>query len=89
MTATEAASGLWRHRDFNLLWSGQALSSLGTSMATLAYPLVVLEFTGSAITAGMVGTAAAVVQLAVNLPAGVLVDRLSRRALMVVCDAVP
>lgn len=79
-------SSLWRNRDFGLLWGGQALSSLGSSMASLAYPLVVLELTGSAVTAGAVGTVALVVQLLVNLPSGVLVDRVNRRRLMIGCD---
>lgn len=81
-------ASLWRNRDFNLLWGGQALSGLGSSMATLAYPLVVLALTGSAVTAGVVGTVALVVQLVLTLPAGVLVDRVNRRRLLITCDLV-
>lgn len=81
-----ASASLWANHDFTLLWGGQALSGLGSSMAMLAYPLVVLSLTGSAVTAGLVGTIALVVQLAVNLPSGVVVDRVNRRGLMIACD---
>lgn len=30
--------GLWRNRDFNLLWTGQSLSDLGGAMVDLALP---------------------------------------------------
>ncbi|MFI5937639.1 MFS transporter [Actinoplanes sp. NPDC051494] len=83
-----AAAGLWRNRDFNLLWTSQSLSDLGTAVAGIAIPLTVLVLTGSAVQAGLVGTAAAVVRLACRLPAGVMADRLDRRRIMLTCDAV-
>ena len=79
---------LWRNREFTLLWSSQSLSDLGTAIAQLAVPLLVLERTGSAVKAGMVGTTALVVKLAVRLPAGVLADRIDRRRALLACDAV-
>jgi hypothetical protein len=33
---------LRRNRDFMLLWSGQALSGLGSQVSLVAYPLLVL-----------------------------------------------
>ena len=38
---------LWRNRAFNLLWGSQALSALGTSMSSLAMPLLTLGITGT------------------------------------------
>jgi predicted MFS family arabinose efflux permease len=83
-----APDSLWRNRDFNLLWGGQALSSLGSAMADLAFPLLVLALTGSPVAAGWVGTIALAVQVVVSLPSGVLVDRVNRRRLMMACDVV-
>ncbi|MEV7503107.1 MFS transporter [Streptomyces sp. NPDC093018] len=79
--------GLWRNRDFNLLWTGQSLSDLGGAMVDLALPLLVLQQTGSPTRAGVVGTAGLVTTLVCRLPAGVLADRFDRRRLMIVCDA--
>ncbi|MYW48103.1 MFS transporter [Streptomyces sp. SID486] len=78
--------GLWRNRDFNLLWTGQCLSDLGGAMVDLALPLLVLQQTGSPTRAGLVGTAGLVTTLACRLPAGVLADRYDRRRLMIACD---
>ncbi|WP_328862858.1 MFS transporter [Streptomyces sp. NBC_00306] len=77
---------LWRNREFNLLWAGQCLSDLGSAMANLALPLLVLHLTGSPAQAGLVGTTGLLVTLVCRLPAGVLADRLDRRRLMIVCD---
>jgi len=79
---------LWRNREFNLLWSSQSLSDLGSAIAQLAIPLLVLDQTGSPVKAGVVGTTALVVKLAMRLPAGVLADRIDRRRALLACDVV-
>jgi MFS family permease len=76
------------NRNFRLLWIGQVLSDLGTQIGTLAYPLLVLALTHSALIAGGVGTGASVAAFAVRLPAGALADRLDRRHSMILCDGV-
>ena len=45
---------LRRNRDFLLLQSGLLLSSAGSQMTAIAYPLLVLALTGSAAKAGVV-----------------------------------
>jgi len=79
---------LWRNREFNLLWSSQSLSDLGSAIAQLAVPLLVLDRTGSAVKAGVVGTTALVVKLVMRLPAGVLADRIDRRRALLACDVI-
>jgi MFS family permease len=86
--ATEPLPSLWRNRAFTLLWGSQALSDLGSSMSGLALPLLTLGLTESPVKAGVVGTAAAVTRMAVQLPAGVVTDRIDRRRLMLGSDAV-
>ena len=78
---------LRRNRVFQLLWVGQAVSSIGTRASAVAYPLLVLALTGSPADAGIVGFAATIPYLLIQLPAGVLVDRIDRRRAMIACDA--
>ena len=85
---TQAPANLWRNRDFNLLWISQSLSDLGNALSTLAVPLLILFLTGSPVQAGLVGTIGLVITAACRLPAGVLVDRIDRRRVMLACDAV-
>jgi MFS family permease len=79
---------LWRNRDFVLLESGQLLSSLGTSLTTIAYPLLTLAVTHSAAKAGIVGFVRLVPFGLVSIPAGVAADRWSRKRLMIGADVV-
>ena len=85
---TDAPRNLWRNREFNLLWLSQSLSDLGTAMAGLAVPLLVLTLGYTPVQAGLVSTAALVAMLLCRLPAGVLVDRIDRRRVMLISDAV-
>jgi len=79
---------LRHNKDFQLLWSGQAVSVLGSQISKIAYPLLVLAMTGSPAKAGIAGFAAMLGYLLLPLPAGALADRLDRRAVMISCDAV-
>src|ERR1051326_894042 len=45
---------LWSNRDFLLLWSGQAISTLGTYVSNFALPLLVLALTHSPAQAGII-----------------------------------
>lgn len=38
---------LWRNRDFLVLWGGQTVSDLGSSISGIALPLLILALTGS------------------------------------------
>ncbi|MFF2745604.1 MFS transporter [Kitasatospora sp. NPDC058048] len=77
---------LARNRDFRLLWAGGLLASLGSQLASIALPLLVLRETGSAARAGAVGTVSVGALLLTMLPGGVLADRIERRRLMRICD---
>lgn len=88
LNATAPAVPLRRNPSFQMLWIGQVLSDLGSEFGALAYPLLVLALTGSAVIAGTVGTITALSAFVVRLPAGSLADRLDRRRTMIVCDVV-
>jgi MFS-type transporter involved in bile tolerance (Atg22 family) len=84
--AGEEALPLWRNRDYVLLWLGQVISSAGTTASGIAFPLLVLATTGSAIQAGAVGAVERVPYIVLCLPAGALVDRWDRKRVMIGCD---
>lgn len=79
---------LHRNKDFRRLWIGQACSELGSGASSLAYPLLILALTGSAVQAGLVASLRLAASVLLGLPAGALVDRWNRRRVMLSCEAV-
>jgi MFS family permease len=79
---------LRRNRDFVLLEAGRLLSSLGSQLTTIAYPLLVLALTHSPAKAGIVSFARLVPHALFALLAGVAADRWSRKKLMIAADVV-
>ena len=77
---------LSRNRDFQLLWSGQLVSTFGSWLSALALPLLVLDTSGAPFDAGLVRFAGTLPALLFYLPAGVTADRLDRRRLMIVTE---
>lgn len=78
---------LWRNRNYLLLWSGQAISSVGGEASQLAFPLLILSATHSPALAGFAGALRALAYLLLGLPAGALTDRWNRKRVMMLCDA--
>ncbi len=77
---------LWRNTDFLLLWSGQTVSALGSSVSRLALPLLVLALTRSPGQAGLIAALQSLPYLIFSLPAGALIDRWDRKRVMIRCD---
>ncbi len=69
-------------RDFRLLWLGQAVSFLGTTMTTAALPLQVYDRTHSSVMVGLLGAAQLVPMLACSIAAGALADSVDKRKLL-------
>jgi MFS family permease len=68
--------------------AGRLLSSAGSSLTTIAYPLLTLSVTHSAAKAGLVGFIRLVPFGAFSLLAGLAADRWSRKRLMIASDAI-
>lgn len=81
------ASPLRRNRDFLLLQTGLLLSSAGSQMTAIAYPLLVLALTGSPAKAGVVAFVRFLAMAVLALPAGIAADRWNRRRLMIAAHA--
>ncbi|WP_433476076.1 MFS transporter [Spirillospora sp. CA-142024] len=85
--ASRRPGGLLRHRDFRLLWIGQATSKLGSSVTSVALPLVaVATLDASTFQVALLSAAAWLPWLLIGLPAGAWVDRLPRRPVMLAGD---
>jgi MFS family permease len=79
--------GLWRHGDFLKLWSGETISQFGTQISQLALPLVaVLVLDASTFEVAALGTVEFLPFILFTLPAGVWVDRLRRRPILIAGD---
>ena len=69
-----------------LFQTGQLLSAVGTSVASIAYPLLTLTLTHSPAKTGLVSFAQFLPIVLFNLAAGVLADRHDRKRLMIAAD---
>ena len=80
-------NSLWRHRDFRLLWAGDTISQFGTAISQVAIPLLAATvLAATPFEMGLLTAAESAAFLFIGLPAGVWVDRLRRRPLMVRAD---
>lgn len=85
----ERPRSLWRHRNFMLLFSAQTLSETGTRISGVAVPLLALTVLhASAFEVSLLTALAWLPYVLFALPAGVYVDRVRKRRLMVVCDLI-
>lgn len=79
--------GLWRHGDFMKLWGAETVSQLGTHVSQLALPFVaILVLDASAFKVALLGVVELAPFILISLPAGVWVDRLRRKPILVVSD---
>jgi predicted MFS family arabinose efflux permease len=74
---------LRRNRRFQALWGGAAAAQLGVNVADMAYPLLVLATTGSALAASAFGAVQTLCMMVCGLPAGALLDRHDRRRILI------
>lgn len=75
-------------RTFTVIWLGQIVSTMGSYMTEFALTLWAWELTGQATPLALVGFSAQLPKLVVNLFAGIIVDRISRKFLMILGDTV-
>jgi len=76
--------GLWRHRDFLSLWGAETISQFGTQVSLLALPLVaIIVLDESAFKVAALTSVEFMPFLLFTLPAGVWVDRLRRKPILV------
>jgi MFS family permease len=81
------SGGLWRHADFLRLWSAQTISQFGTQVSIVAIPLVaIVALEATPFQVAALGAVEMLPFLLIALPAGVWVDRLPRKPILVLGD---
>ena len=80
---------LWRHRGFLHLWGAQAISAFGTRIGREAIALSAVLLLGAGpLDLAWLNVAASLPYLVFGLAAGVLIDRMRRRPLLIATDLV-
>jgi len=74
--------------DFWTFWTGQTISTLGSSFTRFALPLLIFQLTGSALTLSLTVVATVLPYLLFGLVIGAWVDRVNRKRVMVGTDLV-
>src|SRR5258707_13109190 len=77
---------LWRNRTYLFLLGGQTISSLGSDISQLAFPLLILARTHSPALAGGIGAVQSVPYLFFRMALGAFVDRWNHKREMQLCD---
>jgi len=86
---TQRPTSLWRHRDFLKLWSAETVSRFGSEVSNLALPFVaIVVLKVSAFEVALLGALEFLPFLLFTLPAGVWIDRLARKPILVASDLV-
>src|SRR5215467_9315974 len=80
--------GLWRKPDFLKLWAGQTVSKAGSLVTEFALPLTAIVLLhASVVQVALLSAAGIAPGIALGLVAGVWVDRVRRRPLLIAADA--
>jgi MFS family permease len=74
--------------DFWKFWTGQTVSTLGSSFTSFAFPLLTFQLTGSALNLSLTVVATVLPYLLFGLVIGAWVDRVNRKRVMVGTDLV-
>ena len=86
---TAPSRSLFRHRDFVRLWTAETISQFGTQVTLLALPLIAATTLNvTPFEFGLLGTIEFLPFILLSLPAGVWVDRLRRRPILIAGDLV-
>lgn len=74
---------LWRDRNFLLIWSSKVISGFGFQFYLVALPLLIYQLSQSALAMSTMRAIEFVPNILLGMVAGVIVDRFSRRKVMI------
>src|ERR1700722_10683685 len=76
---------LFRHRPFRLLFTTRTTANTANQMQAVAVGWLIYDITGSALALGLIGLVQFIPPLALSLIAGHVVDRYSRKHILICC----
>ncbi|MEJ8766957.1 MFS transporter [Oceanobacillus sp. HCA-5259] len=78
---------LWKHADFMKFWTGETLAMFGSTIAAFVFPLVAaITLSATPMQMGLLNAAQFAPFLLVTLFAGVWIDRVRRKPLMIIAN---
>ena len=80
-----STSPLFRHRPFRLLFTTRTAANTANQMQAVAVGWLIYDITGSALALGLIGLVQFIPPLALSLIAGHVVDRYSRKHILICC----
>lgn len=75
-------------KDFLILWSGQSLSQLGSSMTSFTLIIWAYEKQGTVMSIALLSVFSYIPYVLVSLFAGVIVDKFQKKKIMIICDTI-
>ena len=75
-------------RDYLIFWVGQFISLIGTWMQNTTQPYLAYRITGSSFDLGLIAFSATLPTLILALPAGVLIERMDKRKIVIVMQII-
>ena len=85
-TRTSSTFASLRHRNFRLWFFGQMTSMMGTWMQWVAQGWLVYQITGSDLALGTISFFGSLPTLFLMIPAGAIIDRVSKRAVLLIAQ---
>ena len=85
---TDASRSFLRHRDFVRLWTAETISVFGPRSRPAALPLIAATLNVTPFEFGLLSAIEFLPFILLSLPAGVWVDRMRRRPIMIAGDRV-
>lgn len=77
---------VFTHRNYLLLWIGQTISQIGDAITVIAVPLLIYQLTQSPMQLTFAFVLEAIPWIVIGPMAGVLLDRMDRRRVMIAAD---
>jgi MFS family permease len=84
-SSSAPATPLFRHRPFRLLFTTRTAANTANQMQAVAVGWLIYDLTGSALALGLIGLVQFIPPLTLSLIAGQVVDRYSRKIILIYC----